>query len=328
MPNYMRSKGGKRGHLRGKKFPKRTQTVLTFRSSQSYLPQKFVTCHVYQNDTSVTSVTPVDFQFALINIGRPEPDGAFERVNGFQEMNLFYKQWIVNYSSLTLIIQNTDDGFPLNTATVPRSDFQSMTDMSEMAQNPYGRFKMCTQSSGSRAMVVYKYGCNPNSLLGRKTITGDPGLYSGVNTTGPSGPMAYNLHMENAAFPELDVNCVFTFRIKYYVTWWDRKISFQGEIEALSKMPEQMAQVTGAHANIMQMKSTLALTGGITIKNGKEEMDDEEPRPLDQFIGPINPKRVPGTIDPKKLAYIMKMKAHRQQLLPNVTDVKLRKALR
>lgn len=279
MPNRMRSRGGKRGYLKGKKYPGRTQTALTFRSPEGYLPQKFVTQHVYQQDTYVDINTPgtgaLSFQVNLINIDRPEPTGVNQRVNGFDQMNLLYKQWRVNYCHITMKFLNMMNE-PLLVITVPRPDdvgFVVGTDTSAgIAQQPYARNRLLGTADGGRPMGIFTYGCNPSALFGRNIITSDAGVHSGIDTTGPSSNMRFNIWFENPTDPSAgDLEVSYTLLVKYYVTWWDRKIS------------------TGSSpAEMVMLKE---LTGGITIKEGKEEMDEDAASRTEQFIGPASVRK-------------------------------------
>ncbi len=317
--NRMRSRGGKRGFLKGKKYPGRTQTALTFRSKEGYLPQKFVTCHVYQQDTyiEVPEVTPPivtagarTFQISLINIGRPEPTGPFERVNGFTQMNLLYKQWRVNYSHITIRFLNyLDDA--LLVCCVPRSDADPFSvaiprtnTIAELSQQPYARNKLLGVADGGKPMATFSYGCNPSALLGRSVVTGDEGEYSGTNTTGPSENMMYNVWVENPQDNESGgLQFSYTVFIKYYVTWWDRKVS-----EADN--PDDM----------------LALTGGITImgKPGKEEKEmDVDPEVKDQNMDPVKIIAVPPASNPKTLELLAKLLKQQVMLMTKSVKKKL-----
>lgn len=254
---FMKKFGAKRGFTsRKKKFPKRGQKVLTYRSAQGALPQKFITQHVYVADYSRTDTGGFNYQINIINIDRPEPTGDNMSVNGFDEMSAWYAQWRVNYCQLTLKVMNNDGQNGCNVTIVPRADDTAITTMLDIAQQPYAKWAMLSNGTGGKVMHTFRLGVNPNTLAGRTLRFDDPGLTSGAGTTGPTKNMRFNLRVENSSLPAGNTIVVFTTILKYYVTWYDRKI-----IPALDPLDIAM----------LGLKP-------LGIKPGKEEIEEKSPK--------------------------------------------------
>ncbi len=174
------------------------------------------------NNTLVTAAaTTLGHVFTMNGLFDPDVTGAGAQPLGFDQWMAFYAKYRVISSSITVRANNLRTVEPVMLNLVPSRDSALLTDVSEIAEQPYSTKKIMSPRAGGNDTVRLNNHLSIAKFAGIRSVNYDT-QYSGNSSTNPDRPFFWQVYFTVVDGVGLEINATFQTEIVYTVELYNR----------------------------------------------------------------------------------------------------------